>query len=347
MSERLVLLVLLGIVVGMLHVIAFWRRKAGEAAYAAARSASREDERDRYCRMAVMAGHRDACRMFCCMYPDRFDDRHPLKPFKFRGIRIAFYDYYYPSRYNDFLNEAQRTFCRSIYGFKQGEIHGIEFFKACMTAIQADGKPYHIMFMPCSNWIKYEQRFKRLNWYMGKHRPDLTSGLYDTVICDARESLHEADGADSRVLERNYEITGDIKGKEIIIIDDVLTTGQSVSDYKEEIERHGGKVVAAISMERRFPCRRCPSSGCRYGATVSAMQSKGEKSHSSASAETHSCCTLLTCSKRIAGSTLLPLRRQVICRCSPVLRPVEPVIPTASRGRTAVPLATRIFERWQ
>ena len=24
-----------------------------------------------------------------------------------------------------------------------------------MTAIQADGKPYHIMFMPCSNWIKY------------------------------------------------------------------------------------------------------------------------------------------------------------------------------------------------
>lgn len=252
MSEKLVLLVLLGIVVGMLHVIAFWRRKAGEAAYAAARSASREDERGRYCRMAVMAGHRDACRMFCCMYPDRFDDRHPLKPFKFRGIRIAFYDYYYPSRYNDFLNEAQRTFCRSIYRFKQGEIHGIEFFKACMTAIQEDGKPYHIMFMPCSNWIKYEQRFKRLNWYMGKHRPDLTSGLYDTVICDARESLHEADGADSRVLERNYEITGDIKGKEIIIIDDVLTTGQSVSDYKEEIERHGGKVVAAIFYGKTF-----------------------------------------------------------------------------------------------
>ena len=53
-----------------------------------------------------------------------------------------------------FSNEAQRTFCRSIYRFKQGEIHGIEFFKAWLTAIQADGKIYHIMFMPCSNWIK-------------------------------------------------------------------------------------------------------------------------------------------------------------------------------------------------
>ena len=73
------------------------------------------------------------------------------------------------------------------------------------------------MFMPCSNWIKYEQRFKQLNWYMGMHRQDLTSGWYDTVICDARESLHEADGADSRVLERNYEITGDIKGKDCLL----------------------------------------------------------------------------------------------------------------------------------
>ena len=53
-------------------------------------------------------------------------------------------------------------------------------------------------------------------------------------------------------MERNYEITGDIKGKEIIIIDDVLTTGQSVSDYKEEIERHGGKVVAAIFYGKTF-----------------------------------------------------------------------------------------------
>ncbi len=130
--------------------------------------------------------------------------------------------------------------------FKQGDIHGIEFFKTCMNALQLKKRPYHIMFMPCSNWIKYGQRFKRLDWYIGKHRQDLTSGLYDVDICDARESLHEAKGGEKRILERNYLITGKIKGKEIIIIDDVLTTGQSVVDYKEEIERCGGKVVAAI-----------------------------------------------------------------------------------------------------
>ena len=67
MEPKLLFLILFCLIIGLLHIIAFWRRKAGEAAYAAARNASREDERERYCRMAVMAGHRDACRMFCCM----------------------------------------------------------------------------------------------------------------------------------------------------------------------------------------------------------------------------------------------------------------------------------------
>ena len=227
-------------------VIGFWRRKTGEAAYAAARTTDNAGERDRYCRLAVMAGHRDACRMFCFSHPERFEDHLPLKPFKSHGIRMTFYGHYYPSRYSKLLNEEQRAFCRSLYQFKNGEAHGIEFFKACMTALQTDGKPYHIMFMPCSNWIKYGQRFKRLDWYIGKHRRELTSGLYDVDVFDERESLHEAKGGEERILERNYRITGDIKGKEVIIIDDVMTTGQSVADYKEEIERCGGKVVAAI-----------------------------------------------------------------------------------------------------
>lgn len=172
------------------RIIGFWKRKAGEAAYAAARMADTAGERDRYCRLAVMAGHRDACRMFCFSHPERFEDQLPLKPFKSHGIRMTFYGHYYPSRYGKLLSEEQRAFCRSLYLFKNGEAHGIEFFKACMAALQTDGKPYHIMFMPCSNWIKYGQRFKRLDWYIGKHRQELTSGLYDVDVFDERESLH-------------------------------------------------------------------------------------------------------------------------------------------------------------
>lgn len=251
-NARLVFLALLCVIGVLWRIIGYWRRKAGDAAFEAARNANSDEKRDHYCRLAVLAGHRDACRMFCFTHPDLFEDHPPLKPFKSRGIRMTFYGHYYPSRYSALLNDEQRAFCRSIYQFKEGEIHGIEFFKACMTALQADGKPFHIMFMPCSNWIKYDRRFKRIDWYIGKHRPELTSGLYDVDVFESRESLHEAKGSENRILERNYRIVGDIKGKEVIIIDDILTTGQSVADYKEEIERCGGKVVAAIFYGKTF-----------------------------------------------------------------------------------------------
>ena len=245
MEPRLLFLILVGIAIGLSCLAGYWRKKAGEAAFAAALLADKAEDRDRHCRLAVMAGHRDACRMFCFAHPDFYEDRHPLKPFRFRGISVTFYGHYYPSRYKRLLDEEQRGFCRTLYAFKEGENHGIDFFKACMAALPVDTASCHVMFMPCSNWIKYGQRFKRLDWYITTHRKELTSGLYDVDVHSERESLHECKGSE-RILERNYNIKGDIKGKRIIIVDDVFTSGQSLTDYKEEIERCGGEVVAAI-----------------------------------------------------------------------------------------------------
>ena len=234
MEPRLLFLILVGIAIGLSCLAGYWRKKAGEAAFAAALLADKAEDRDRHCRLAVMAGHRDACRMFCFAHPDFYEDRHPLKPFRFRGISVTFYGHYYPSRYKRLLDEEQRGFCRTLYAFKEGENHGIDFFKACMAALPVDTASCHVMFMPCSNWIKYGQRFKRLDWYITTHRKELTSGLYDVDVHSERESLHECKGSE-RILERNYNITGDIKGKRIIIVDDVFTSGQSLTDYKEEI----------------------------------------------------------------------------------------------------------------
>lgn len=245
MNARFIFLILFGFIAALLYIIRYWRRKVGDSAFAAAMLADCAERRDRYCRMAVMAGHKDACRMFCFAHSGFFEDRQPLKPFRFHGTSVVFYGHYYPSRYKKLLDDKQREFCRSLYAFKEGENHGIAFFKACMSALPTGTASCHVMFMPCSNWIKYGQRFKRLDWYITTHRKELTSGLYDVDVHSGRESLHECKGSE-RILERNYNITGDIKGKRIIIVDDVFTSGQNLTDYKEEIERCGGEVVAAI-----------------------------------------------------------------------------------------------------
>ncbi len=129
MEPRLVFLILVCIAVVLIYLIGYWRKKAGNAAFAAALLTDKAEERDRYCRLAVMAGNRDACRMFCFARPDFFEDRHPLKPFRFHGISVAFYGHYYPSRYKRLLSEEQREFCRSLYAFKEGDNHGIPFFQ--------------------------------------------------------------------------------------------------------------------------------------------------------------------------------------------------------------------------
>lgn len=121
MNERLVFLILLCIIGVLWWIIVYWRRKAGEAAFAAARMAGNDEERDHYCRLAVRAGHRDACRMFCFSHPDLFEDHPPLKPFKSRGMSMAFYGHYYPSRYKVFLNDEQRGISVSFHLFAQNQ----------------------------------------------------------------------------------------------------------------------------------------------------------------------------------------------------------------------------------
>lgn len=243
---RLVFLILLCVIAVLWRIIGYWRRKAGEAAFAAARSADTPGKRDYYCHLGVMAGYRNACRMFCFAHSEIFEDKQPLRVFMLYGVRVVFYGHYYPSRYGDLLDDGQRAFCHSLYRFKEGKTHGIPFFKACMDALQTDGQSYHVMFMPCSDQYKYVRRFKRLARYIDKCRPELTSGFHGVEVFETRESLHKAKGSENRILERNYRIKGDIAGKEIILVDDVLTSGQSMADYKSEIEHCGGKVVAAI-----------------------------------------------------------------------------------------------------
>ena len=153
-----------------------------------------------------------------------------------------------PSPWRDRTPEENLDLFRRMRAgeFKEGEKHGIEFFKACLSALQLNGLSCHVMFMPCSTEAKYFRRFRHLHEYIVTSRPELTSGLHDVDVFEDRESLHNAKGSENRVLERNYRITGNLEGKQIVIVDDVLTTGQSMADYKGEIERCGGKVVAAV-----------------------------------------------------------------------------------------------------
>ena len=203
MLAKSVFTLLCALVCILFYIIGFWRKKAGEAAFAAARAATDEKERERYCRRSVLAGNRNACRMFCFSHPDIYESHQPLKPYCFRGMKVAFYGYYYPMRHEKLLSNRQRMFCHTLFRFKDGEIHGVKFFKSCMEALHLEEGNLHVMFMPCSSREKYIRRFRRLDEYISTHCPQMTSGLNDVVITGTRESLHKMKGGKKQTLKES------------------------------------------------------------------------------------------------------------------------------------------------
>ena len=65
----------------------FLTEETGEAAFATARTTVDEKERERYCRLSVLAGNRKACRMFFISHTDIYENPQPLKPYRFRGMK--------------------------------------------------------------------------------------------------------------------------------------------------------------------------------------------------------------------------------------------------------------------
>ena len=62
-------------------------------------------------------------------------------------------------------------------------------------------------------------------------------------------------------------------------------------------------------------------------------------------AATQLCWVTSICFKKSIGFMLIPLNLQVMCRCSPKLRPVLPLMPTTSPALTVCPFNTETRDR--
>lgn len=222
-----------------------WRRKAGEAYFYAARFAKDNAVKNIMSRKAVAAGNKKTTDMYALGYPDRFSKGNALTVFKRCGIPCAFSNYYYPSRFTPIMSDEQIKSNNYILNFKDGEESGIEFFENGLKLLNPPPGTV-IMFMPCSDWVKYEQRFKRLSGYIFSKHKELESGLRYLEITDVRTSLHTQKNRSEVELKKNYILTKDLEGKKVIIVDDIISSGKSMKAFCNQIRLAGGDVIGAI-----------------------------------------------------------------------------------------------------
>ncbi len=229
----------------------FWRKEAGKAFYAAAKYAPSNDIRVRYARRGVLAGNKESRLLYVFSSPASFSDRRPLTVFKIKKIPCVFSGFYFPARCRKYLSEAQGDFTRSVLAFKDGMNDSIDFFSNGIDCL----KPHEgtvIMFMPCSAWWKYWVRFRHVADYIDRLCPQLENGFYYYTYLGERDSLHLQKNRADVVIERNFEIRCDLTGKEVIVVDDVITTGKSLKQLKMQIESAGGHVSGAVFFAGTF-----------------------------------------------------------------------------------------------
>lgn len=130
MEAKLWFMVLCGLAVLLSYLAGFWRRKTAAAAFAAAR---RYRQRARPLLPSGGTGGPSGSLPHVLFRPfGLFRGPSAAQAVQIARNKVAFYGYYYPSRYADLIDDEQRAFCCSLYQFKEGENHGIEFLRrAC------------------------------------------------------------------------------------------------------------------------------------------------------------------------------------------------------------------------
>lgn len=101
-------------------------------------------------------------------------------------------------------------------------------------------------------------RYSRFSGVRGLCR----SGLDLICITEDRESKHTSERR-SGVDTANYMMAMGLRGKRVVIVDDLLTSGDSLLEYAHNLERVGAIVTGAVFLARTF--RDAPAGNSQTG----------------------------------------------------------------------------------
>lgn len=247
--DLIVNLSLILICIGLCMYARYWRKMCGKTFCQYAAACREKEDRKKLLLHAVMAGNRQALLLYALTFPEQFDKARPLRLFEFGGIRCVFTGYYFPQRYKDWICDSQADFVERVYAFKDGRDICRDCFSRAMQVLPIEGT-VTAMFMPCSTSHRYHRRFSGIASFLEKEGYAL-SGLDLICITEERESKH-ASGRRSGIDTANYLMANSLQGKNVVIVDDLLTSGDSLMEYAHNLERVGAKVVGAVFLARTF-----------------------------------------------------------------------------------------------
>lgn len=167
-----------------------------------------------------------------------------------RGVPHYFFYYYYPTRFTDISADSQEA-RRLVYSFKDGLAHNkvkdLVVNKIRNTFNSSDLSKLCFACIPASTRSVHQSRYEEFS-----HEVSQALGMsdaYDYIKITKEKTPSHLGGDDSA--EYSYDRSF-FNGKFVILFDDIVTRGGSVSSMKSDLEALGAVVICAISIGRTY-----------------------------------------------------------------------------------------------
>ena len=233
-----------------------WKKEAATAYFIIGQKAATSEEREWAYRKAFKYGHTKAKLFYIYAAADTFSGRKPLTPFTIathKGDTTAiFYDYYIRSKHLPYASDIQKEITQRVLELKDGLNPSSDLYSEALKILEAHFNENWkhpqgptIIFMPCSSEKTYYSRFSALARSLSK-RYNYNTAIDAIQYTDTRKSKHRSQNRDAIESNSNIVISPKIIGKQVIIIDDVITTGSSLQQFAEELHTYGVSIKAAV-----------------------------------------------------------------------------------------------------
>lgn len=233
-----------------------WKKEAATAYFIIGQKATTSDESKWAYRKAFKYGHPKAKLFYIYAAADTFSGRKPLTPFTIathKGDATAiFYDYYIRSKHLPYASDIQQGITQRVLELKDGLNPSSDLYSEALKYLEAHFNENWkttqgptIIFMPCSSEQAYYNRFSVLSRSLSQ-RYHYNTAIDAIQYTDTRNSKHRSQNRDAIESSSNIVISPKIIGKEVIIIDDVITTGSSLHQFANELRAYGVTIKATV-----------------------------------------------------------------------------------------------------